>query len=27
MHDRNLLAHEFAVETKNEFDLGNFTEQ
>ena len=27
MHDRNLLAHEFAIETKNEFDLGNFTEQ
>jgi len=27
MHDRNLLAYEYAVETKNEFDLGNFTEQ
>ena len=27
MHDRNLLSYEYAVETKNEFDLGNFTEQ
>lgn len=27
VHDRNLLAHEMAVDTKNEFDLGNFTEK
>ena len=25
--DRNLLAMEYAIETKDEFDLGNFTEQ
>ena len=25
--DRNLLAMEYAKETKDEFDLGNFTEQ
>ena len=27
VHDRNLLAHEFAEDTKAEFDLGNFTEK
>lgn len=27
VHDRNLLAHEFAEQTKDEFDLGNFTEK
>jgi hypothetical protein len=27
VHDRNLLAHELAEETKQEFDLGNFTEK
>jgi hypothetical protein len=27
VHDRNLLAMELAEETKQEFDLGNFTEQ
>ena len=27
VHDRNLLAHEFAEETKLEFELGNFTDK
>lgn len=27
VHDRNLLAHQWAEETKQEFELGNFTEK